>query len=180
MLMLTEKHFAILAELRGDARMSLAVMSRKTGIPTSTVFDYFNELERRAARALIALAPPVLRIVADGVQVFGSLRGEFPHLEAFNDGESAHVAVAAASIVAKDHRDRLFAAIAERYRDEFGEVRGGGYVNAATAAFIRRYHERYGCFPPETRRTWTWRVLAELEPPPLPLFDGPTEPFSEA
>jgi ribonuclease HII len=138
-----------------------------------------NELERRAARSLIAAAPPSRRIVADGVHVFGPLRREHPHLQAFNDGESVHVAVAAASIVAKDHRDRLFAAIAERYRDEFGEVRGGGYVNAATADFIRRYHERYGCFPPETRRSWTWRVLVELEPPTLPLFDAPPEPPAE-
>jgi ribonuclease HII len=130
-----------------------------------------NELERRAARVLIALSPPVKRIVADGIQVFGPLRGEYPHLEAFDDGESVHVAVAAASIVAKDCRDRLFAAIAERYREEFGEVRGGGYVNAATADFLRRYHGRYGCFPPETRRSWAWKVMHELEPPPLPLFD---------
>ena len=130
-----------------------------------------NELERRAARALIASAPPVARIVADGVHVFGPLRREYAHLEAFDDGESVHVAVAAASIVAKDRRDRLFAEIAERYRDEFGEVRGGGYVNAATADFLRRYHQRYRCLPPETRRSWDWRVLLELEPPPLPLFE---------
>lgn len=132
-----------------------------------------NELERRAARALIAAAPRARRIVADGLHVFGPLRGEFPHLEACDDGESAHVAVAAASIVAKDSRDRLFAAIAERYREEFGELRGGGYVNAATADFLRRYYERYGCFPPETRRSWDWKVLRELEPQPLPLFDSP-------
>ena len=130
-----------------------------------------NDLERRAARALIAASPPVRRIVADGIQVFGPLRHEYAHLEAFDDGESAHVAVAAASIVAKDRRDRLFAAIAERYREEFGELRGGGYVNAATADFLRRYHDRYGCFPAETRRSWTWKVLLELEPPPLPLFE---------
>jgi ribonuclease HII len=138
-----------------------------------------NLLERQAARRLIEAAPSVQRIVADGVQVFGPLRREHPHLQAVNDGESAHVAVAAASIVAKDHRDRLFTAIAERYREEFGEVRGGGYVNAATADFIRRYHQRYGCLPPETRRSWTWSVLVELEPPPLPLFDRP-EPPAEA
>jgi ribonuclease HII len=135
-----------------------------------------NELERRAARALIAGAPPAGRIVADGIQVFGPLCGEYAHLEVYDDGESAHVAVAAASIVAKDRRDRLFAAIAERYREEFGEVRGGGYVNAATEDFLRRYHARYGCFPPETRRSWDCKVLVELEPPPLPLFEPRTRP----
>lgn len=121
-----------------------------------------NELEREAARRLIGGCPPVTRIVADGVQVFGPLRRELPHLRAFDDGESAHVAVAAASIVAKDRRDALFAAIASRYRAEFGELRGGGYVNAATAEFLRLYKQRHGCLPPETRRSWEWAVLVEL------------------
>ncbi len=128
-----------------------------------TARGLLNELERRAARALIAQSPPARRIVADGVQVFGSLRAEYRHLEAFDRGESAHVAVAAASIVAKHHRDEIFAGIAARYAEEFGEVRGGGYVNARTAAFLRRYHERYACLPPETRRSWEWSVLLELE-----------------
>jgi len=109
--------------------------------------------------------------VADGQRLFGHLSLEFPHLEAHDFGETVHVAVAAASIVAKDARDRLFGVIAERYAPEFGEVRGGGYVNAATAAFLRRFHERYGRLPDETRRSWSWRLLRELEPPPLPLFD---------
>jgi ribonuclease HII len=111
------------------------------------------------------------RIVADGVRVFGALRREFSLLEAHDFGETVHVAVAAASIVAKDQRDRLFDQIAHRYREEFGEIRGGGYVNAATAAFLRSYHQRYGTLPPETRRNWGWRLLAELDPPPLPLLD---------
>jgi ribonuclease HII len=133
-----------------------------------------NELERAAARRLIAAAAaPVRRIVADGVHVFGPLRAEYPRLEVFDDGESAHVAVAAASVVAKDRRDRLFAEIAARYREEFGELRGGGYVNDATDDFLRRYHARYGRFPSETRRSWACRVLLELEPPQLGLFDPP-------
>jgi ribonuclease HII len=130
-----------------------------------------NELERRAARELIGSAPSASRIVADGRNVFGPLCGEYPQLEVHDDGESVHVAVAAASIVAKDRRDALFLAIAERYRDEFGEIRGGGYVNDATESFLRRYHERYGALPPETRRSWSWKVIRELEPRPLPLFD---------
>jgi ribonuclease HII len=131
-----------------------------------------NELERRAARQIIGAASRVRRIVADGHRVFGMLTWEYPHLEAYDFGETVHVAVAAASIIAKDLRDRLFEEIAVRYRDEFGEVRGGGYVNAATADFLRRYHERYGALPPETRRSWGWKLLNELDPPPLPLFDS--------
>jgi len=131
-----------------------------------------NELERRGAREIIGAALPVRRIVADGQKLFGIMRGEYPHLEAHDFGETVHVSVAAASIIAKDLRDRLFEEIAVRYREEFGEVRGGGYVNAATADFLRRYHERYGALPPETRRSWGWKLLNELDPPPLPLFDG--------
>jgi ribonuclease HII len=134
-----------------------------------------NELERRAACRIIECTVGVRRIVADGERLFASLRHRFPHLEAHDGGESVHVAVAAASIIAKDARDRLFEEIADRYRNEFGEVRGGGYVNASTADFIRRYHERYGKLPPETRRSWGWKLLRELEPPPLPLFDGAAE-----
>jgi len=131
-----------------------------------------NELERRAARAIIERSPAVKRIVADGVKVFGLLRFRYPHLEAHDFGEEHHVSVAAASIVAKDLRDHLFESIALRYDAEFGPIRGGGYVNEATADFLRRYHARYQCFPQETRRSWAWKVLGELEPRPLPLFDG--------
>jgi len=131
-----------------------------------------NELERRGAREIIGAALPVRRIVADGQKLFGIMRGEYPHLEAHDFGETVHASVAAASIIAKDLRDRLFEEIAVRYREEFGEVRGGGYVNAATADFLRRYHQRYGALPPETRRSWGWKLLNELDPPPLPLFDG--------
>ncbi|MFQ5791992.1 MAG: hypothetical protein ACE5JI_16080 [Acidobacteriota bacterium] len=132
-----------------------------------------NELERQAARRIIAGAVSVGRIVADGERVFGVLRKEYPHLEAHDFAETVHIAVAAASIVAKDARDRRFQKIADRYREEFGEVRGGGYVNAATADFLRRYHQRYGRLPPETRRSWGWKLLGELDPPPLPLFEQP-------
>jgi ribonuclease HII len=131
-----------------------------------------NELERRAARSIIERTVTVKRILADGEKVFGLLRGLYPHLEARDFGESYHVAVAAASVVAKDRRDELFEAIAARYEAEFGPVRGGGYVNAATASFLKRYHERYRCLPIETRKSWGWKLLLELEPRPLPLFDA--------
>lgn len=131
-----------------------------------------NELERRAAERIIRATVPVKRIVADGARVFGLLRYRFAHLEARDFGERHHVAVAAASIVAKDSRDALFETIAERYLEEFGPIRGGGYVNLGTADFLRQYHARYQCLPEETRRSFRWKLLLELEPPPLPLFDA--------
>ncbi len=131
-----------------------------------------NALEREAAARIIDETVDVRRIVADGARVFGALRSRYPHLKAVDFGERHHVAVAAASIVAKVERDERFDAIARRYENEFGAVRGGGYVNAATADFLRRFHRRYRRLPEETRRSWGWKVLAELEPRPLPLLDG--------
>ncbi len=46
--MLTDNHFAILAKLREDSRMSLARIGRETGLPTSTVFDHYRDLQKRA------------------------------------------------------------------------------------------------------------------------------------
>jgi ribonuclease HII len=116
-----------------------------------------NELERERAAAFIRAAPPCRRIIADGHRMFSPLRDEFPTLEAVDRGESAHVAVAAASICAKVRRDELFACIAARYAADFGPVTGGGYVNAATRAFARAYVRRHGALPPEARHSWPWQ-----------------------
>ena len=115
-----------------------------------------NVLERERATLLIAAAPPCKRIVADGKRMFGSLREAFPHLSAVDRAESAHVAVAAASILAKVHRDELFARIAARYEAEFGPLRGGGYVNERTRGFVRAHVSRYGRLPDEARTSWPW------------------------
>lgn len=115
-----------------------------------------NELERERARELIARAPAAKRIVADGARLFGPLVSEFANLEAYDQGESAHAAVAAASICAKVRRDELFACIAVRYAGQFGPLRGGGYVNMGTKAFTRAYQKRFGALPPEARASWPW------------------------
>jgi ribonuclease HII len=115
-----------------------------------------NVLERERATCLVRAAPPCKRIVADGKRLFGALRATFAHLEASDRGEEVHVAVAAASILAKVQRDRLFTAIAARYQDEFGPIAGGGYVNAGTRRFTSAYHKRFGTLPPEARRSWPW------------------------
>lgn len=121
-----------------------------------------NVLERRAADEILGEAGTVHRVVADGRRLFEALQPRYPHLEAVDDGESQHVAVAAASVIAKDHRDALLDSLMEPYEAEYGEVQGGGYVNAATERFLRAYHGRTGRLPAETRLSWSWDVIREL------------------
>lgn len=119
-----------------------------------------NHLERERARSLIQRAPDCARIIADGKTLFGPLAAEFAQLEARDRAESAHVAVAAASVCAKHLRDELFMAIASKYEPEFGPLRGGGYVNPGTLAFVGEFVKRYGHLPPEARKSWPWRGIA--------------------
>jgi ribonuclease HII len=115
-----------------------------------------NALERKVAAQLLtrAKADRDATIICDGAKLFAPLRARFPRLRAVDKGESAHVSVAAASILAKDARDAAFAEIARRYASEFGELRGGGYLNAATRRFLNDYAARHGGLPPEARRSW--------------------------
>jgi ribonuclease HII len=131
-----------------------------------------NLLEREVALTLLASAPPVDRVVCDGARVFGPLAARVPGLVAVDHGEAAHVAVAAASVLAKVRRDELFALIAARYAPEYGPLAGGGYVNAATRAFLVAYARRTGRLPPEARRSWPHPYLEGLltaaDPAPAP------------
>jgi ribonuclease HII len=140
-----------------------------------------NVLERERAAAFIRSAPPCRRIIADGRKLFGPLRDEFPaeRLWAVDRGESRHVAVAAASICAKVRRDELYACIVARYAQEFGLVRGGGYVNAATRAFARAYIKRFGTLPPEARHSWPWRGV-RVGRRPQPRASHITDPIANA
>jgi ribonuclease HII len=135
-----------------------------------------NVLEREVAVRFIERAPTVDRIVADGKVLFAQLTKQFAHLEAHNDGESRHAAVAAASVIAKTRRDQIFARIASRYVPAFGELIGGGYVNDGTRRFLRAYAERHRCLPPEARRSWPHPYVAEILGPEWePYADCPNE-----
>ncbi len=118
-----------------------------------------NQLERERACVLIRRAPACGRIIADGRTLFSSLSAEFAHLEAHDRGEQVHTAVAAASICAKAERDKRFQAIARRYLADFGVLRGGGYVNPPTCAFVTEFVRRHGHLPPEARKSWPWPGL---------------------
>jgi ribonuclease HII len=123
-----------------------------------------NLLERTCAVRLIDRAVPCGRVIADGRALFSPLQARYPHLVACDRGESAHTAVAAASICAKAHRDALFEEIARRYRPEFGPLRGGGYFNPPTKTFVAEYVRRYGHLPPEARASWPWPGNPPLAP----------------
>src|SRR5262249_29498203 len=129
-------------------------------------YNGLNRLEQERADLLIRRAPTVRRIVCDGERLFSPLCARFPHLEAVNNGESEHAAVAAASILAQVPRDQPWGKFCRRYTPEFGELvaRGGGYTNPATHAFLRAYIGRYRTLPPEARRSWPWEFAEDLLP----------------
>ncbi len=121
-----------------------------------------NVLEREVAARMIDGGPTCDRIVADGARMFAPLRGRYPHLESFDEGESRHAAVAAASVVAKTLRDHLYDQIRARYFDAFGVITGGGYCNDGTRRFLRAYAEKHNALLPEARRSWPHPYLFDL------------------
>jgi ribonuclease HII len=121
-----------------------------------------NRLEQERARFMLERSPPAQRIVADGERLFAPLRQTYPLLEAVNHGESCHVAVAAASILAKVRRDQIWDKICRRYEPHFGALSGGGYVNEPTRRFLRAYCQRHRSIPPEGRQSWPWTFVSDL------------------
>jgi ribonuclease HII len=128
-----------------------------------------NLLEREVAQRLLTGAPTAHRIIADGKRMFAPLCARYPNLEARDEAESHHAAVAAASVVAKVLRDQRWDEIRTRYADEFGTIIGGGYVNDGTRKFLRAYAQRYRCLPPEARRSWphpyVHDIIGDQRPP---------------
>lgn len=115
-----------------------------------------NHLERDVAARLLerVACPREALIYCDGARLFNPMRLQYPRLEAHDNGESVHVAVAAASILAKHARDSAFAQIGQRYAPQFGKLAGGGYCNAATRRFLDAYKATHGGLPPEARKSW--------------------------
>ncbi len=142
--------------IRTHADRHACVLVSVEEIDHYTFRGQLNGLERRVARDLLVRigARPEDRIICDGATLFAPLVPHYRRLEAVDQGESVHVSVAAASVLAKVARDDAFSEIAGRYGREFGEIRGGGYLNRATRAFLDAYRTRYGDLPPEARRSW--------------------------
>ena len=141
-------------------------VSQPTEIDCWVAQGGLNRLEQRLATEIVDEVSGAHRVIADGKRLFSPLAERFRHFEAHDRAERLEPVVAAASIVAKDHRDSAMEDIAQRYENEFGPIAGGGYPNAATERFLRAYVRRYGVLPKEVRRSWRWHVLRELETRP--------------
>jgi len=154
---------AELAERVRDAARFVAVEEVSVDeIDRRVACKELNVLEREVALRLLVDAPAAHRIIADGHRMFAPLAARIPNLEARDEAESHHAAVAAASVIAKVLRDLRWDEIRRRYADEFGEIGGGGYVNDGTRRFLRAYAVRYGALPPEARRSWPHPYVHDL------------------
>lgn len=134
-----------------------------------------NQLERELARVIIDSGPPARTIIADGKTLFGPLVARYGRLEAVNSADATYPVVAAASIVAKDERDTRFAALVAPHEAALGPIRGGGYANKGTEAFLQRYVARHGVLPAGVRRSWSWAALERLGFPTLRQQIGLTD-----
>lgn len=168
-----ERRSELAARIRATAESVVVRVVDVGEIDRFTRFHELNRLEREHAAWIILRSAPAKKIIADGAKMFRPLCARFPHLEARDRAEEHHVAVAAASVIAKVRRDELFRVIARRYEPEFGPLRGGGYENAATHEFLRAYVKRYRRLPPEARRSWNWSLADYLPKGYSPLADMP-------
>lgn len=75
----------------------------------------------------------------DQVLVDGNRLPDWPYkAEAVVGGDALHPCISAASIIAKEHRDRLMLAAAEQY-PQYGWERNKGYGTAEHLAALRKY-----------------------------------------
>ncbi|MBI4229439.1 MAG: hypothetical protein HY608_01240 [Planctomycetes bacterium] len=118
--------------------------------------ESLGDIERDEAMSIIRQIRPEGEVILDGAAIFDRLARRLAWGRAEDRADAAHTAVAAASILAKVERDRLFLEIAARYEPEYGPLAGWGYNTAGSYAFLEAYHARTGGCPPEMRRKWGW------------------------
>ena len=115
-----------------------------------------NILEQEKAKKIIfALAAD--QVVLDGLNLFKPLTSK--RIRAVNKADQQFLSVAAASIVAKSERDRLFEELIDPYFPEFGEIKGGGYANHSTLKFVNWHINNKNRLPTFYRRSYQWKYL---------------------
>lgn len=129
-----------------------------------TIDDYvsrggLNELEREMATRIIKGLPKA-QVMLDGALMFGPLCNE--HIKAENKADQNHMEVAAASIIAKHLRDKAVVETLAPFEADFGQIKGGGYANPGTLAFVQWHHETYGSLPQALRKSYQWQAIHHL------------------
>ena len=115
-----------------------------------------NILEQEKAKTIISTLTAD-QVILDGLNLFKLLVDE--KTSAINKADQEFISVAAASIIAKSERDRLFEKLIEPYFVEYGEVKGGGYANRATLKFVKWYLKNKKKLPPFYRKSYNWKYL---------------------
>jgi ribonuclease HII len=118
--------------------------------------ELFAELGRRVEASTYYLDACDTNAKRFGTR-FGAmlLREPLPRVVSEHGADGRYPLVAAASIVAKVHRDRALQRIAERLEPRVGLPLGSGYSHdARTRAFLARYLELHSELPVEARAAW--------------------------
>ncbi|HEY4181054.1 MAG TPA: hypothetical protein VGM90_29625 [Kofleriaceae bacterium] len=149
-------------EIRKRATFVAMIEVEHFEIDERVMRNELNVLERELAARLIDQAPVCDRIMADGKRMFAPLAARFSNFESHDRAEEKHASVAAASVIAKVRRDERFHEIKLRYEDVCGPIAGGGYSNAATRAWVRKYVELHRRLPEEARRSWPHVYVEDL------------------
>ena len=154
-----------------ERRAALAAGLRELGRPIIRTVSAaeinekkLNQLAYEAGKSIIGEARGASAVYTDGGEYFERLKPLHDSVSVVPGGDRENVFVAAASILAKDERDRCFLEIIERQKGEIeslfaGEAEayqklydGNSYPSSKLfKEYLRRYHEEHGVFPPETR-----------------------------
>lgn len=121
-----------------------------------------NHLEQITAKGIMEDLNADL-VILDGENLFSPLVRQ--GVCAQNKADLNYVSVAAASILAKNARDKAFEELCLPFEASYGEVKGGGYANKNTLDFVRWHLGRYGDLPPFYRKSYQWKALSS---PPVP------------
>ena len=118
-----------------------------------------NILERQMAMQIIKKLKPY-KTFLDGKTIFGSMGNSNIIVE--DKADDNNILVSAASILAKDARDRSINKQLSVYKNKFGKVAGGGYANKATLKFIEWHYKTMGKLPMFYRHNYNYKPVKEL------------------
>ncbi|MDH5559849.1 MAG: hypothetical protein OEY59_03250 [Deltaproteobacteria bacterium] len=117
-----------------------------------------NRLEQETALNILQKSDFDLALL-DGENLFKPITDL--NIIAKNKADRDHLSVAAASILAKDKRDRELESMLKPYEVHLGPIRGGGYPNAQTLLFLKWFLKQHGTLPAFYRKSYQWKAMKE-------------------